>query len=281
MFGYIRPLKSELKIREYECYRAAYCGLCNSLRKRFGMSAGFILNYDFTFLALLLSYSENFDTSVVKKRCLVCPTGRKCIQSEAYDKAADISVILTYLKLSDDVSDSSFFGGLFRARIPRAFLRNAYSRAAKRCPDYHKNVRSLYADLCGLEQQKIPSLDEPADKFALMLASIAESDCSNKRILHEMFYHIGRFIYIIDALDDFENDVENNEYNPIEARYGEQSKTDKDIVKAEVVETLRQSARAVLRAFELLDSRDNAGLIRNIIELGMEASIQRVINKEK
>lgn len=280
MFGYIQPLKCELKIREYDYYRAAYCGLCNSLRTRCGIKARFIVNYDFVFIALLLSYAENYKEKTSKKRCLICPSGRNCIQSSAYDKAADASVILTYLKLCDDIQDERFWKGLLYARIPRMLLSGAYKRAVKSLPDYNIHAKRLYDELCELEKNKTPSIDETADKFALMLSCIVDGNEKKDRILKEVFYHIGRFVYIIDALDDFSEDFENGEYNPIAARFEVSEKELPDSVKESVLTTLEHSRQAVLRAFELLDRKETENLIKNIIELGMNASVFRVLKKE-
>lgn len=281
MFGYIQPLKCELKVREYDYYRAAYCGLCNSLRTRCGIKARFIVNYDFVFIALLLSCAENCEEKTSKKRCIVCPKGRSCIQSAAYDRAADISVILTYLKLCDDVEDKGFLDGLFKARIPRLLLKKAYKRASLSVPEYNLRAQRLYDELYALEKSKSRSIDETADKFALMLSGIVDESKPHGRILAEMLYHIGRFVYIIDALDDFEEDFKKKEYNPIIFRFGVDSESLPEAVKESILTTLEDSRLAVLRAFELLDGSDAMNLIRNIIELGMNASVHRVVKKEK
>ena len=55
MFGYIVPLKQELRMRELAQYNAYYCGLCASIGARFGQAARLTLNYDSTFLAMLLT----------------------------------------------------------------------------------------------------------------------------------------------------------------------------------------------------------------------------------
>lgn len=281
MFGYIQPLKCELKIREYDYYRAAYCGVCNALRTRCGIKARFIVNYDFVFIALLLSYANQDNVNISKKRCIVCPSGRKCIQSDSYDKAADVSVILTYLKLCDDVEDSGFWNGLFRARIPRMLLNNAYKKASKSLSEYNSKAKHLYYELCELERKKTPSIDETADKFALMLSGIIDGSQARHRVLREIFYHIGRFVYIIDALDDFADDFEKGEYNPIASRFNLSSNKLPNGVKEDIFTTLEHSRQAVLRAFELLDGGETENLLRNIIELGMNASVQRIEKKEK
>ena len=55
MYGYIRILKPELKFREYDDYRACYCGLCEALHRQYGSLARCTISYDMTFLVLLLS----------------------------------------------------------------------------------------------------------------------------------------------------------------------------------------------------------------------------------
>lgn len=280
MFGYIQPLKCELKVKEYDYYRAAYCGLCNALRTRCGIKARFIVNYDFVFLALILAYADDDVGKMSEKRCPVCLSGRKCIISKAYDKAADLSVILTYLKLCDNVSDNSFWPGLVYGRLPKLLLRHAYNKACRAVPGYADEAVRLYDELCSLERNRVSSVDEPADKFGQMLSLAAEGEDDKARILKVIFYHIGRFVYIIDALDDYEKDIKHNEYNPIAERFDVHEPSLPDSVKGEVAETLRLSIQTVLSSFELLGRGQNENILRNIIELGMEFSIKRVLKKE-
>ena len=55
MFGYVLPDQKELKIRELEMYQGYYCGLCLALKKQYHFLGRLSLNYDMTFLALLLT----------------------------------------------------------------------------------------------------------------------------------------------------------------------------------------------------------------------------------
>lgn len=281
MFGYIRPLKCELKMCEYDSYRAAYCGLCNALSSRCGFLARFIVNYDFTFIALIFSDVYGAEKKTVKRRCIVCPKGRMCHKSGVYDTVADISVILTYLKFCDNISDNTFIKSLFSARIPRVLLRGAYKKASKKLGNFATESGRLFDELVKLEKEKCPSIDETADKFAKMLGMSVCGEDSISRILKAMLYHIGRFVYIIDALDDFEEDIAHGGYNPISERFKVFSGVLPDSVKTEIIETLSMSKSAVLSAYELLPHGENEGIIRNIIELGMANSVFKVINKEK
>ena len=188
---------------------------------------------------------------------------------------------MTYLKLCDEVSDNKSFKKFFCGIIPRILLNSAYKKATARNPEYSKNAALLYSELCVLESNNVQSIDEPADKFAKMISFVADLATCNQRILNEIFYHVGRFVYIIDALDDFEDDFGKGEYNPIVSRYSISSEQAFEHIKKDIIITLEDSRMAVLRAFELLEKTDVSDIIRNIIELGMIAAVDRVIKKEK
>ena len=113
MFGYVRPVKCELKVKEYDYYKAVYCGLCHSLKKRCGSIARFVVNYDFVFVYLLIALVERPEENKVRKKCVVCPKGKQCIDSVVLDSLADISVIMAYLKLRDEIFDNHFFDKFF------------------------------------------------------------------------------------------------------------------------------------------------------------------------
>lgn len=281
MFGYIRPLKCELKVKEYDYYKAVYCGLCHSLKKRCGKRARFVVNYDFVFIALLLMLPEKNAAVKVKKRCFVCPKGKQCIESGVLDTTADISVILTYLKLCDDVSDNRFFAKFFKGVLPKFFLKKAYNRAVSGHTEFNEKVCSLFRKLSDLERENSISIDEPADKFAGMIALIADEAVTEQRILTELFYHVGRFVYIIDALDDLETDFFKKEYNPILRHYDISELSGIDDIRFKVIQTLEDSRCAVLRAFDLLETGPSSGIIANIINYGMPAAVESVIKRKK
>ena len=126
MFGYVRPSDDRLTPADRETFRAAYCGLCHALGARYGLVGRMILNYDLTFLAMVLSDGAG---EMCAKRCAVHPMRRRCCVAgdPALDAAADMSVILTYWQLRDGVADHGFWGGL-KYRIASVLLRPAYRR---------------------------------------------------------------------------------------------------------------------------------------------------------
>ncbi len=98
MFGYIIVHKPELKVREYETYKASYCGLCRSLKKRHGRIGQMTLSYDMTFLALLLTGLYEPETITGCERCIAHPVNRHHFrQNQYFDYAADMNVLLDLL----------------------------------------------------------------------------------------------------------------------------------------------------------------------------------------
>ena len=130
MFGYVRPFKSELLVRQYDQYKAAYCQLCRALKQHYGWLASFTLSYDCTFYALLMLSTREAKLSLHHGRCVMNPL-KRCdfleSDGEAYHKAAALSVLLTYHKLRDNLEDDSFWKS-FGSRVFLPFV----SRKAKR-----------------------------------------------------------------------------------------------------------------------------------------------------
>ena len=114
MFGYIKPQKGMLRVFEWEQYRAVYCGLCHALGEEFGFCARFLVNYDFTFLALILMRAGGERAQIARRRCVAHPFCKRCamMTSPALRAAAAASVILSHWQLCDAVEDKPFWRGI-------------------------------------------------------------------------------------------------------------------------------------------------------------------------
>ena len=270
MFGYVRPLRPELKCKDFDLYRASYCGLCRCLRRRYGLIAPLLLNFDFTFLTLAL-WSPEERPSYCRGRCHANPLVKKqmCPDSPALELAADESVILAWWKLRDAVSDEGFFQGL-PARVACLALRGAYKKSARRRPDFDQTVRGCLGELARLEQENCPSLDRTADTFARLLQAAAPAEGKQGRVLEQLLYHLGRWIYLADARDDLAEDLSHGRYNPVAARYG--SEGDDEALAL----TMDQSLAQMGAALQLGEFGCRRPLLENIIYLGLPL-IQRAV----
>jgi hypothetical protein len=280
MFGYIRPLKAELKVREFEEFKACYCALCHTLKAQYGVFSRFVLNYDFTFLTMLLW--EDGDTPSHKcGRCMASPFKKRtfCAPSRALELSAGYSVILAWWKLRDSVADESFLKSL-RDRFFSLLLKKAYKKATKTYPDFEKTVRTGLDELRKLESSGSDSLDACADKFAVITAALS-SDAAGpgkQRPLQQLLYHMGRFIYIIDACGDLESDLKSGSFNAVARRYGNASGKLSDSERESLKTTLLHSCNLLGAAYELLKQNPWSEIIKNIVYLGMPEACTRVLN---
>ena len=270
MFGYVRPFRDELKCRDFDLYRATYCGLCRAMRRRYGWLAPMFLNYDFTFLALLLSPSEERFT-LCRGRCHANPLRKKtmCPPSEALDTAADESVILTWWQLQDRAADSKGGRKLVSWGLGK-LLKPAYRKAACRRPAFDQAVRESLSRLAGLEREKCASMDRAADTFARLLQAAAPEAGGQSRVLSQLLYHLGRWIYLADARDDLEEDRQAARYNPVAARFGPQGDDEA------LGQTMQRSLELAGAAFQLGEFGCRTPILENILYLGLPL-VQRAV----
>ena len=160
-----------------------------------------ILNYDLTFLAMVLSEGGG----TCEKRCAVHPFRKRryACGDAAMDTAADMSVILTWWQIQDGIADHGLFRGL-KYRAAALLLGRAYRKARRRQPDFDAGTQKRLTALAELEAERCPSLDRPADAFAVLLAGAAEgiADPVKRRVAEQLLYHLGRWVYLVDAADD-------------------------------------------------------------------------------
>ena len=271
MFGYVRPAADRLTEEQEACFRAAYCGLCHTLGERYGLPGRMILNYDLTFLAMLLSEGQG---QQCRKGCVMHPLkGRTCTcGGEAFVLAADMSVILTWWQIQDGITDRGFWGGL-KYRAASWMLRRAYRKARLLRPAFDEGTQRHLQELFRLEEEKCPSIDAAADTFAQLLSAAANEveEPVKRRVLAQMLYHLGRWIYLIDAADDLKKDAAAGSYNPLPMRYQLPGDTLTGTARQELAQTLDSSIRAMAAAFELWDFGQYDPIIESTVYQGLYA----------
>ena len=270
MFGYVLPPLEELPEEESERFRRAYCGLCHTLGCRYGPAARFILNYDFTFLAILLS--EGGPRTISSGRCFASPIKKRDFlePDSAMELAADESVILAYWQLRDGVADHDWFHGL-KYRSLSAVLEPAYRKAAQARPGFDARTREQLALLSELETERCSSMDRAADAFAALLGSAAEEleDPVRRRVLGQLLYHLGRWVYLVDAADDLKKDAASGNYNPVALRFALEDGIWTPESRREFAQTLDHSIHMCATAFELWDFGEWRALLERTLYTGL------------
>ena len=287
MFGYVRLFKPAITMGEYEQYKGIYCTLCKQLGKRYGVASRFTLSYDMTFLALLQMALEDKDTAFCPSRCSFNPT-KKCLKAQntdAIDRAADIGTLLTYYKLRDTIADEGFLKRL-AARMAMPIAKSAYKKAKNRVPHIDTAVAAMMTAQAEVEAANTPSIDRAAEPFALLLQTLAAdtaTDDTQNRVLERFGYCLGRWVYLMDAVDDLAEDLEKGRYNPYIGARGLQKGDEDGVKKAREYSlcTLNACLAECRAAYELLDIRRFDGILRNILEEGMAHAQKRVIAGEE
>lgn len=284
MFGYVTVYKDLISEADYDVFRSYYCGLCRDMGKRCSQASRFGLSYDITFLALVLSSVCGTDGEKKCGRCMAHPFRKNnyIYNDFAVGYAADAAVMLDYLKLLDDWHDEKSVKALFGMLI----LKRAVKKASSRHEELYEGIRCQLNRLSRLEEKNSENIDETADCFAkileLLFTPVFIDDENERRILGWMGYNIGRWIYIIDAVNDMKKDYESKSYNPFNigfegGNYDEYAKDVKNRQELALTFTLDNAASA----FELLNVRRNETLLRSIIYDCLKARQQQILIGEK
>ena len=135
-------------------------------------------------------------------------------------------------------------------------------------------------ELARLEGERCPSMDRAADAFAALLAGAAEEepDPVRRRVLEQLLYHLGRWIYLVDAADDLKKDVKSGSYNPLVYRFHAEGGTLTAEDRAALAATLDSSVRAMAAAFELADFGPWRAIIESVVYEGLYAVGAAVLN---
>lgn len=273
MFGYISPLQGELKLNELAIYRAYYCGVCKEIGRKLGQVARFTLSYDCTFIAILLESICVEKNVITTERCPRHPFKKHSVAhtSENISFVANINLLLAWYKIKDDWQDEK---KIF-APSASCLLKGAAAKAAKENPKLNESILNGINELSELEKANCTDLDAPADAFARMMLQALKvapyKNANDKIVVSHLAYHIGRWLYIIDAWDDRESDRKSGSYNVFNS-------CNADRERAEFL--LNCSMNEAIDAYDLLDIKCNKGLLDNIIYDGCRKKDEEVLGKK-
>ena len=260
MFGYLTARTDLLDEERAARYKACYCGLCRSLRSRWGLSAGLTLNFDMTFLVLLLSSLYEPEEKSGVDPCLVHPLRpRSWFSDEFTDYAADMNVALGYLKCLDNWSDDGSALSAAEAGLLKGAYRQIRLRYPRQCGAMEESIRRL----AEIEKKNRQAPDEAAAAFGFLMGELFDlrgdrwSPC-----LRAVGDNLGQFLYILDACMDLDADALYNSYNPFRRYYGLDN-------AARFREILQMLLGSCLRAYDRLPLVQDKDLLDNILCAGV------------
>ena len=271
MFGYVRINKMDLTFREYEHYKAYYCGLCKYLKRNHTELSRMTINYDITFLIVLLSSIYQPSAQVFHEKCIVDPVKKKKhIINEITEYAASMNILLAYYKLEDDVNDE----GDIKSRLVRRAYRKSFKTAYDKYPQKADFIKTCLGELRSLEEDQSTSIDQTSNCFARLLEEIFDyKDDEYRDRLRKIGFNIGKYIYIMDAYEDLDQDLEKGRYNPFSSY-----KDDREGLKVRVDKLIGMTLARLEEAILDLDIKVNKSIIDNIIYSGVYLRYKGLIN---
>ncbi|CEN80476.1 DUF5685 family protein [Paraclostridium sordellii] len=272
MFGYVRINKMDLTFREFDTYKGYYCGLCKYLKENHGEISRLSLNYDITFLILLLTSVYRPKSTLTKEVCIANPLKKKDrIINEVTEYAASMNVLLTYYKLEDNLHDDKGLKDILAYNLYKGKLKKAYEKYPKKA-DYIKNQLE---ELQNLELEKSTNIDKVSNTFGNLMGEIfayKEDDFEEK--LRTIGFNIGKYIYILDAYEDLDNDIKKGRYNP----FIEYIDKKEELIK-KVDKLISISLGYLSQSIDELHIKTNVGIIDNIIYSGVYLRYKNILNK--
>jgi len=274
LFGYIVPYKPELKIRDYNYYKAIYCGICLQTKK-IGNIPRIFLNYDFVFLYLILKEHFNIQEEFGNTRCIAHPQKKGVFlkSNKILEYVSNQMVILSFLKLYDDYVDEKRLMSFTLYNTLRPYIR----KITRMYPTSFKKIKELFEKQLLLERSECQNIDEVAHNFGQILAEIFAYNNDPK--LREIGFYTGVWIYLVDAIDDYIDDVKKKRYNCL--KYHLQRCKESSALFEREISILKVSLDNYLARLNELIKGYNNQLLDNIVQLGMYSKTEEVINKLK
>lgn len=271
MFGYIIVNKAEMKFKEFDVYHSYYCGLCQVLKKRSGWRGQLTLSYDMTFILMLLSSLYEPETTRGCCKCIAHPFEKHEIRTNLLTEyIADMNVLFSYYKCLDDWDDDKKLHRLLVAKL----LEGKTRKTKELYQEKLRKIHLLMHDLSKAEKADCQDIDLVSGLWGKVMAEIVscrEDEWADN--LRTLGYHLGKFIYLLDAYEDIEDDIKKSRYNPLKNHYGEPD------FEEEIYTILTMLMAGCCKEFEQLPILENVEILRNILYSGVWCRYEAV--KEK
>ena len=261
MFGYIIVNKAEMKFKEFDEYHSFYCGICRDLKRKYGSAGQLSLSYDMTFLAILLTGLYEPETMESKCKCIAHPFESHPTKNNIFTEyAADMNIILTYYKLLDDWKDENKVVSLTGLHA----YRKTFLKLKEKYPEKCEVIRKCLAQLQKCEERGEENIDVTAGYFGKLMAELfVYKHDMWENTLRKMGFYLGKFIYIMDAYDDGDDDIKEDNYNALLPLYIEENFEERcrDMMNLVLAECTNE--------FEKLPCVEDVEILRNILYAGV------------
>lgn len=272
MFGYVNIYKPELKMKDFYKYKAYYCGLCKTLKDKYGSFGQMTLTYDMTFLIILLTslYESNTDHEI--HRCIVHPVKKHdTLCNEITDYAADMNIVLSYYHLLDNWQDDKSIAGFTGTKL----LKKKFNKICNKYPRQCQAISNSLNQLKECENNDVQNIDMVSRCFGELMSELfVYKEDMWEPTLRKFGFFLGKYIYIIDAYEDLEEDIKKGRYNPLK------STSQKDSYETECKNILNIMIAESTIEFEKLPCLLDADILRNILYEGVWTKFDSIQKKK-
>ena len=271
MFGYVIVNKAEMKFKEFDVYHSYYCGLCRKLKEKYGAAGQISLSYDMTFLLMLLSGLYEPETTKSSCKCIAHPFEEHVTRSNVFtDYMADMNVLFAYYKCQDDWEDEK---KLYKLLYGKA-LEGKTKKAREIYQDKYRKIDLLMHDMTEAEKSGKADIDTMAGLFGQIMVQIVvcKEDEWTENLARFAFY-LGKFIYLMDAYEDVEEDIRKGTYNPLKKIYHNPD------FEEECRTILTMMMSECCKEFEQLPILENVEILRNVLYSGVWCRYEAVREK--
>lgn len=290
MLGYVLSYKPEMKVKDAELYNGYYCGVCKSIGNRYSQLPRMVLSYDAAFLALLLDCVCDEKENTNFEHCIAHHIKKVVVvRNDSIDFAADVMLALAWYKLIDDANDE----GKISAKVLQFVEKGNCKKVKGNIGELFNSIGEELESLSVIEKNECPSIDEAAETFSKVMEMIFEkglkrignNDKNTKILFKRLGYHLGKWIYLIDAFDDIEDNIKSGAYNPLIYRFnylsGEDISKFKDRIKKQVEFNLLMYLSEMGKTFDLIEVKKNKDIVENIIYIGLLNKTEEVLKTVK
>ena len=275
MFGFVIANTQALSEEQIARYKGAYCGLCRTLQKRHGELSRLTLNYDMTFLVLLLGSMYEPEEERGEGRCGVHPLHRRSWWRTRFtDYAADMNVALAWHNCMDDWTDEHRVLSLTEAKL----LRSRYNKVYETWPAQFDAIEACMETLRAVETSEAAAPDAAANAFGQLMGALfsVEDDSVWQPRFRAFGEALGRFVYMMDACVDLEKDKKKGNYNPLLAMYPAG-----DVDSEEKLALLKMLIAECSAEFERLPLLQDLEILRSVLYSGVWTQYAMKQKKEK
>ena len=281
MFGYLDIEKDKLEEGQRGLWQTFMCGMCISTKKLYGNYPRLFISNDVNFFNVLFHSVTNLDVAVENKNCFSHPIRKRSILQETAftEKLSIANVLLTYWNIYDDTVD----GGSVKKKTALKLFRKPYRKAKKYFPELDEMLFQRYGELRELEQSNCGSIDRVAHAFAQLsqdFATLILGEQANEYV-QTLCYNLGKWIYLIDALDDVKKDLKHRNYNPFVACYGANSVNDIKNKYDELSFEMFAVLNRIAQCYNDLNLTKYTCILNNVLFDSIRNKTKQVLNRYK